>query len=62
MDLATIILKFLFKVFELASAAWEAKDPSKLRKVADVFVDDHVLEAELVLAEARAKAIAEHKP
>ncbi len=62
MALAEIILKFLLVVFELAKDAWEKKDPSKLRKVGDVFRLGEPLEVELSLAEARQRAIDGHKP
>jgi uncharacterized protein with ATP-grasp and redox domains len=62
MTLAEIILKFLLKAFEAAKEAYDKKDPSKLRKVTDVFKDGDPFEVELTLAEERAKALAEHKP
>lgn len=61
-SLAEIILKFLLVAAQVAQDAWEKKDPSKLRKVTDVFAPGAPFEAELTIAEARAKAIAEHKP
>jgi len=62
MSIAEIILKFLLKAFEAAKEAYDKKDPSKLRKVTDVFKDGDPFEVELTLAEERAKALAEHKP
>lgn len=62
MALAEIILKFLLMAAKIADEAWQKKNPSKLRKVTDVFKAGEPFEAELTIAEARAKAIAEHKP
>lgn len=62
MSLSEIILKFLLKAFEAAKEAYDKKDPSKLRKVTAVFKPGDPFEAELTLAEERARAIAEHKP
>lgn len=61
MSLAEIVLKFLLTAFNVAKEAYDKKDPSKLRKVTDVFKPGDPFEAELTLAEERAKAIAGHK-
>ncbi|MFA5053968.1 MAG: hypothetical protein WC565_07905 [Parcubacteria group bacterium] len=61
-QIAMWVLKFLGVAIEAGLDAIANKDPSKMRKVTDVFKVGHTLESELVGLEERAKRIAEHKP